>query len=64
MADYVTLLGAENVQRAGHEISRAAERITWAASSIVDSNDRLIRALEDHAARVEQATASKEEQHG
>lgn len=64
MADYVTLLGAENVQRAGHEISSAAERIAWAASSITESNDRLMRALDAHATRIEQAIAAKEEQRG
>lgn len=56
MSDYVTLLGAENVQRAGHGMSAAADRMQQVAASFDESVRRLILALEEHAARIEQAT--------
>lgn len=61
MADYVTLLGAEQVSNAGHNMQGAAETMTRAANQIWESNERLIRALEDHALRIELATAAQKE---
>ena len=55
MADYMTLLGAEQVGRAGHEISAAAGRIEAAARSFDGTVDRLQRLLDDHADRVRTA---------
>lgn len=55
MQNYVTLLGAEDVQRAGHVISEAASQMNLAATSFDASVDRLERILEDHATRIEAA---------
>ena len=55
MSEYITLLGAEQVQSAGSSIARAADDIQRAASSISESIGRLIRAMEEHATRVEAA---------
>ncbi|KAF1008942.1 MAG: hypothetical protein GAK28_00574 [Luteibacter sp.] len=55
MADYVTLLGAEQVQSAGHCMARAAEDMQQASYSISESVDRLTRALDEHASRIEAA---------
>lgn len=55
MANYVTLLGAEQVQSAGRAIDTAAETMVRAAASFSDSVDRLARALDEHATRVEAA---------
>ncbi|NID15019.1 hypothetical protein [Luteibacter yeojuensis] len=55
MADYVTLLGAEQVQAAGHHMARAADDMRNAAYSISESVDRLTRALDEHASRIEAA---------
>ena len=40
MADYMTLLGAENVERAAHQMTNAAHTMQMAADSIRESNDR------------------------
>jgi hypothetical protein len=53
MSDYVTLMGAEQVQSAGNRMASAADDMQRAASSISDSVDRLVRALDDHAMRIE-----------
>lgn len=55
MADYIILLGAEQVQSAGSRIAQAADEMQRAANLISESADRLIRALDDHAMRVEAA---------
>lgn len=55
MADYMTLIGAEDVQRAGGRMASAAEDMQRAANIISESVDRLIRALDDHAIRIEAA---------
>jgi hypothetical protein len=45
-------MGAEDVRRAGAEMSAAAEQMQRAASTIDSAIERLIRHLEDHAIRV------------
>jgi hypothetical protein len=55
MSDYVTLLGAEQVASAGQYMRGAANDMERAANTISASVDRLIRALEEHATRVEAA---------
>lgn len=55
MADYMTLLGAEDVSRAGHNMEHAAEIMQRAASQFEATVERLIRALDDHATRIENA---------
>jgi hypothetical protein len=56
MGDYVTLVGAEDVRRAGQNMSQAADEMLRAANQINDTVERLIRALDEHAARIEAAT--------
>lgn len=51
--DHVLLIGTEDVRIAGRSMQDAADRIERAAASIADSNERLMRALEDHATRIE-----------
>ncbi len=55
MSDYITLLGAEQVASAGQYMRGAANDMERAASSISDSVDRLIRAMSEHADRIETA---------
>ena len=47
MAEYVTLMGAEQVQSAGVRMSSAAEEMRHAAASIEDSLTRHQRFLDD-----------------
>lgn len=55
MPDHITLLGAELVGRAGYNMQAAAERIERAVMTFDGAVDRLVRALDDHATRIEQA---------
>lgn len=59
MAEYVTLLGAEDVRRAGHQMASAAEDINRALLSLDQTLslyvERVERALDEHAARIEAA---------
>lgn len=55
MSEHVYLVGAESVQSAGHSISHAADNIRSAANSIYESTERLIRALDGHASRIERS---------
>jgi len=48
MADYVTLLGAEAVERAGHSISGAAQTIQSAVANMAFALEYYQRALEQH----------------
>lgn len=59
MSGYVTLLGAEQVQAAANRMASAADDMQRAASSISESVERLVRALDDHAIRIEAAAASE-----
>ena len=53
MADYVTLLGSEDVRRAGYEIRSAAESMGSAASSISHSLEMHQRFLDDWLLRLQ-----------
>lgn len=53
--DYVHLQGAEDVVRAARSISQAADDMQRAANQISDVVERFIRALEEHATRIEAA---------
>jgi hypothetical protein len=55
MPDYMTLLGAEQVQAAARTIASAADGMQSAASSFSCAVDKLERVLDDHARRIEQA---------
>ena len=55
MSQYVTLIGAETVDRAGHNMRDAAQTISYAARQISEDIGRLIRALDEHAERIERA---------
>lgn len=55
MADYVTLMGAEQVQNAGIAMRGAAESMGRAASQIDDATMRHTRALEELVSRFETA---------
>lgn len=53
MSDYITLLGAEDVRSAGHTMTRAAETMSNAASTIDGAMERQRHFLEDWLARFE-----------
>lgn len=55
MSDYMTLLGAEQVQSAANCMVSAADDMQRTASSISESVDRMVRALDEHAIRIEDA---------
>ena len=55
MEKYVTLLGAEDVQRAGNTMCAAADRMQFAANSISDTADRQQRYMEEWMERFERA---------
>ena len=61
MPDYMTLMGAEDVSRAGHRMVAAAEQMSRAAGTIDDSLFRHQRFLEDWLQRLEAVlTAGKD----
>lgn len=51
MSEYVTLLGAEQVQSAGSAMRSAADEMQRAASTIDQAVDRLCRAFDEAAQR-------------
>lgn len=55
MSSYVTLLGAEDVSRAGGRMADAAQDMQRAASTIEGAADRLCRAMDDAAQRMQDA---------
>lgn len=55
MADYIHLVGAEEVSRAGNNMRAAADTMSQAASSISESNDQFLRRFEDLVTRMEHA---------
>lgn len=55
MADYVTLIGADDVRSAGNTISRAADEMRSAASAIDFAFERHQRFLDDWLQRFEAA---------
>ena len=61
MSDYITLLGAEQVQSASTRMGTAADDMRAAANTFGDHVDRLIRAMEEHACRIENAARDEQE---
>lgn len=59
MSGYVTLMGAEDVLRAGRSMQGAAETISRAAECIDTTAARLAQSLEDHATRIVDAQAQQ-----
>jgi len=56
MGDYVTLLGSEDVVRAGHNISGAADTMNRAAENFGYHVDRLEQILTTHIAELDRIT--------
>lgn len=48
----VHLIGSEDVARAGHNMSSAADQMQRAANQMESNTERMGRALDDHAMRV------------
>jgi hypothetical protein len=61
MADYMTLLGAEDVHSASRNMLSAADQFASALGSFTYQLDRLQHMLDDHASRIEAAVASLKE---
>ena len=61
MAEYITLLGAEDVRSAGSSMKSAAETMRQAAGSMEDSLQRHRQFMEDWINRLETITLNKEE---
>ncbi len=57
MNEYITLLGTEDVVRAGNRMSSAADTMSQAASSIDDTLERFLRRYEELVVRQEVAAA-------
>jgi len=55
MSDYITLLGAEDVQRAASSIRSAAEAMQSAADSLENSLSRNQRFMDDWILRLQEA---------
>jgi hypothetical protein len=55
MAEYITLLGTEDVQKAGSSMRSAAEGMQSAASSLEDSLSRHRQFMDDWLMRLEEA---------
>lgn len=60
--DYITLLGAEQVQSAGCAMREAASQFSSTMYGFDNTVDRLIRALDEHAQRVDKPTHQDLEQ--
>jgi len=61
MADYVTLLGAEDVRNAAHQIREAAQDMNRSVSYLDDVLTRHRMAMDDWLSRLEAALQSKGE---
>lgn len=59
MNDSVRLIGVEEVQRAALTIDAAAESMQRTMMGFSHDVDRLVRALDEHAARIEHALENK-----
>ena len=59
MADYITLVGAEEVSRAATRMSSAADDMLRAASIYSEAVDRLNRQVEDQIMRLERLMEEK-----
>ena len=57
--NHITLLGYEQVERAGSAMRQAADEMQRAASTFEAAAERLTRAMEDHACRIEEAMKEK-----
>lgn len=57
MSEYITLLGAEDVQRAANRMRSSAEDMLRAANIISESQDRFILRFEELVVRQEVAAA-------
>jgi hypothetical protein len=55
VADYVHLIGAEDVKNAGYNMQAAAQQMSGAASSIYDTHARFLQHFEELVARIEAA---------
>jgi hypothetical protein len=53
--EYMTLMGAEQVQSAACTMRNAADQFSSSVGSFGDQIDRLIRAMDEHAYRIEEA---------
>lgn len=61
MPDYVTLMGAEEVRRAAHEMTSAASAMQAAASSIEWSLQRHRQFLDNWLSQLEQVMTTRTE---
>lgn len=59
MSEYVHLIGAEDVSRAGFNMQHAADEMTRSANLFSEVAERLMRALDEHASRIEAAMEVK-----
>lgn len=62
MAEYITLMGAEEVSRAASRMQSAAETMSQAASSIDHSNEMFLRRFDEIVSRLEEAVVMKEDE--
>ena len=53
MNDHITLLGAEQVSTAGHNMGAAAERMVYAVSAIDETMNRFLSRFEELVVRLE-----------
>lgn len=56
MPEYITLIGSEDVARAGRDMQSAASQMDNAAGAIEDSLSRFLRELESLVCQLENAT--------
>lgn len=56
MSEYIHLVGAEDVRKAGSQMASAADDILRAANIISESNDQFIRRLDELVTRMEAMT--------
>jgi len=59
MSEYITLLGAEDVSRAGRQMAGAADQMQSAASQIEESSRVFLMRFEALVNRLEQANREK-----
>lgn len=61
MTEYIHLVGAEDVARAGRNMQSAAETMSRAASQIEESNRVFLMRFEELISRMEADTSKREE---
>lgn len=54
MAEYMTLMGAEEVRSAGRQMASAADQMSRAASEMISAADTMSRAASDISAALQQ----------